>query len=279
MTFSKTANTFELGFALADELRKGSACDRARAIDLIERGASLTTFNLKDDMTPLMHACAQGFADVVQAMADRKTDMNICAASTQGNAAIHYAAANCSLQSAACIKTLSDNGADINALNSAGDTPLQLAIKCGATPAVLALLEVRADTEIRAKEPPHVTPLIAAVIANNEDMLAGLLKSKANIEATDDDACTALHYAAILKSKPLVTMLIHHGANTQAKIHSGETPAEIARIMDAPDIAEWIEKLSEAREKMHTLSAVPLLKKIKINPAAGRGLKNDRKMP
>jgi ankyrin repeat protein len=84
--------------------------------------------------------------------------------------------------------------------------------------------------------------------------LVALLKSGADIHATDKNGVTALHHAVRFRSPTAVKTLIEHGANVnQACRRSGSTPLHRAVVgAGAPSTAG---KQAEAREIVRLLIA------------------------
>jgi ankyrin repeat protein len=90
----------------------------------------------------------------------------------------------------------------------AGITPLQVQPECG---------QVSSDE------------LLAAAVAGKADQIKLLLDAGVDKNATDKDGMTALHTAAVLGDVPVVTMLLAHGANTEAKeVQGGLTALHLA---------------------------------------------------
>jgi ankyrin repeat protein len=86
------------------------------------------------------------------------------------------------------VTRLLHQGADPNARDLSGFTPLHLAVSWGHRSAVLALLEGKADPNIpsRAREWPGATPLHLAVAINRRDLIEDLLAAGANPTAQMD---------------------------------------------------------------------------------------------
>ncbi|CAG5106889.1 Oidioi.mRNA.OKI2018_I69.chr1.g3045.t1.cds [Oikopleura dioica] len=100
--------------------------------------------------------------------------------------------------------------------------------------------EVSRIEELLLKEPLSIesvddakrTALHWAVDRENTDVVEYLLgKAEYNetlVNATDEDGCTALHYAATSESEQILRILVKYGADPTIEDNFGETPKTIA---------------------------------------------------
>lgn len=145
-----------------------------------------------------------------------------------------------------CFLELLQNGADINAFDFYGNTPLHIAVKCNNTYAVKLLLEAKADIEA-AKFSTYETPLYTAVQQNHEEAALLLINYKANVNALNINTDSPLHAAARNSNLWLVEKLISCGAACYANMQ-GKTPLSIA--------AENIYSLTSEEISANSLAAV-----------------------
>ena len=96
--------------------------------------------------------------------------------------------------SANLIRRLTQSGADIRSVNSAGQTALSKAATDGDLPAVRVLLDLKADKEHR--DLAGRTPLLLAAAAGQLSVAMHLVKNKAKKNHSDDDGRTAIFLAA-----------------------------------------------------------------------------------
>ena len=140
----------------------------------------------------------------------------------------------------ACIQA----GADLEATDSDGSTPLHYAAGSNDNPAVItALLDAGADLE--ARDGFDRTPLHNAAGSNdNPAVITALLDAGADLEARDGFDWTPLHYAAGFNDNPAVTALLDAGADLEARdvldwtpLHNAaglnDNPAVITALLDA----------------------------------------------
>ena len=141
--------------------------------------------------SPVADAAMQGDFETVRSLIDQGADVN--GAQGDGMTALHWAAEN---GSAATAQLLLSAGANLSAVTRLGGyTPLHLAAKAGSAEVVRAFLEAGAD--------PRAT--------------------------TTTGAATALHFAASSGSGDAVKALIDHGADPDARGSAwGQTPLMFA---------------------------------------------------
>ena len=153
---------------------------------------------------------------------------------------------------ALCCELL-DGGADIEAIDNYGCTPLIIAAKDRNLDVCLALLDRGADIE--AKDNRGNTPLIVAAKKRNIDVCLVLLDRGADIEAKDNNGNTPLIVAAkkrnlnvlldpldldedieARRSLDLCLALLDRSAKTEEKNNDGSTPLYVATDSVRPDI-------------------------------------------
>ncbi|KAL7924341.1 hypothetical protein ACQKWADRAFT_267042 [Trichoderma austrokoningii] len=122
----------------------------------------------------------------------------------------------------AIVKLLLEKGADKEAKDNEGQTPLFLAATYGQEAVVKLLLEKGADIE--AKDNKGQTPLLWAVIGGYEVIIELLLEKGADIEAKDNEGQTPLLRAATYGQKAVVKLLLEKGADIEAEDDKGQTP-------------------------------------------------------
>ena len=127
-------------------------------------------------------------------------------------------------------------GADVNwHQGGTGKTALHVAV----ARRMSALLLV-AGAEVNARDAHGVTPLHQAAAINSIDILALLLEYDAGVDAQDDSGATPLHFAALANATATAAILLEVGADVNARDHSGATPLHEAIVNGMTSIAELL---------------------------------------
>jgi len=128
-------------------------------------------------------------------------------------------------------QTLISAGANVNAVNSNGASPLHIAaLRCHAlVPALLA-----AGAHVNARDNKRRTPLHWAASSENALSTRLLLAAGGDVHATDDAGQTACHLAAPGDALDIVDALIQAGADVNALDHTGCSPLYLAEWASAP---------------------------------------------
>lgn len=176
-------------------------------------------------MTPIMVAAVRGggmdtgeddeddsAGAVIQELVAQGAELNATMDKT-GETSLHLAARYARADAA---KRLLDAGADANAQDNTGRTPLHAAVAADALGVFQILLRNRA-TNLNARMHEGTTPLILAARLAIEGMVQDLISAEADINAADNSGKTALHWAAAVNNVDAVNILLAHGANRDAQ--------------------------------------------------------------
>jgi len=124
------------------------------------------------------------------------------------------------------VKTLIRLGADVNKVSFRGETPLLLSIFSKDLSTAEAI--IRGGADINYQNKAFVTPIHYASVYGLFDFVDLLLYYEAGIDSKDDDGTTPL-MAAIWAGYPdIADLLIRNGANMEARDNDGFTPFMIA---------------------------------------------------
>ena len=127
------------------------------------------------------------------------------------------------------VKEWLKKGANINAVDKDGWTPLHIAAPLGCKD--VAALLIAKGANVNAAHKDGWTPLhIAAAFGRNDDVAALLIAKGANVNAADKHGDTPLHEAAIFGRKDIAALLIAKGANVNAMDNHGHTPMRKAEM-------------------------------------------------
>lgn len=168
----------------------------------------------------LFESCKTGDFEKVQLLLNSGADPN---AQANNSTPLHSAAIYCYMKTS---QLLIEYGADVHALNGAGDTPLHLAVDSRFTKTVELLLEHGAD--IHARNNNGSTPLHQAAKEGRKEsarlLLAELKLPKPKLAATEFESCDSKQQVWDLKSLALLNMCSNIEAyNEQNLRHTMQT--------------------------------------------------------
>lgn len=182
--------------------------------------------------TLLHHAAGFGTLETLQWLVESGAEVN--AKNKLGSTPLHWA-----VPDEAKVRLLLARGASVNAKLADGRTPLYLATVLGNGHAVLrALLAHGANPNLPAGN--KRTPLIVAASRGDAEALRLLLEAKAAVDATDSAGQTALMMAATHGSPAAVRLLLERGADARVRTKRNESAlgnagtagnAEVVRLL------------------------------------------------
>ena len=165
--------------------------------------------------TLLHHAAAFGTLETMTLLIEQGADVN--AKNRRGSTPLHWA-----IHDEARVRFLLEGGAAINAKQVEGRTPLFLAASLGNGNAILQLLLDRgADPNIATAN--GLTPLMAAAVRGDVVALGSLVTKKANVNAQNGAGETALMFAATNGRPEAVRFLLERGADARIRSKRNET--------------------------------------------------------
>jgi len=137
------------------------------------------------------------------------------------------------------VELLLQKGANINATNKQGFTPLFMAAGKGQRDTVMLLLDKGADVNLRNKY-NGATGLIIAAEEGHSEIVAALLNKGANINATANNGYTALMIAVQAGKKDAAQTLVAHGADVNMVARNGWAALAIAEEKGYEEIAKLL---------------------------------------
>ncbi|XP_074839313.1 neurogenic locus notch homolog protein 3-like, partial [Carettochelys insculpta] len=141
-----------------------------------------------------------------------------------GETALHLAARYARADAA---KRLLDAGADTNAQDNTGRTPLHAAVTADAQGVFQILIRNR-STDLDARMVDGSTALILAARLAVEGMVEELIACHADVNAVDELGKSALHWAAAVNNVEATIALLKNGANKDMQDSKEETPLFLA---------------------------------------------------
>ena len=167
-----------------------------------------------------MHVFARwsiGVVPTVNQLISTGADVN--ARDHRGETPLHTAAYS---GDPAVIVALADAGAGVNARNERGDLPLHEAASRNGDPAVIAAL-VAAGAEVDARARDRTTPLHrAARSTDNPEVIDVLVAAGAELDARDEEGDTPLHHSWSNSNRAVSRRLLELGADPLALNQRGE---------------------------------------------------------
>jgi ankyrin repeat protein len=140
-----------------------------------------------------------------------------------GTTALHYAVYN---DNASLIDRLVAKGADVKAANEFGSTPMIEAATVGNAAVIITLIAAGADVDAPGAD--GQTPLMIAARGSNVAAAKVLLERGANPNASELwRQQTALMWAAAQRQPEMVTLLIEHGAEVDARSVENKWPRQV----------------------------------------------------
>ena len=150
------------------------------------------------------------------------------------------------------------------------DEFLSFVLRAGADAAEAARLLDANPELVQAKTDKNVTPLMLAVMEDHLDIAALLLDRGADINATDFEGSTALHWAVGDRNEKAARLLLERGADWTLKDSAGLMPYDKARQYGCEGIVSALDAKMAAGPPP-SRKAAPPKKAIDIFAAAARG--------
>jgi len=133
------------------------------------------------------------------------------------------------------LKMLLKQGVQMEPRDSAGRTPLELAILNGRTQAAETLIEAGAGFD-----PSALLLLSAQENVTDRSLVRFLRQRGANIDIRDPDGHTPLLIAAGHGNHRLIHHLLEYGADVNARNNAGESALDLVRLKELPEVEKFL---------------------------------------
>lgn len=212
-----------------------------------------------DAMNEALHqACKRGDAAAVETIL-RQSPQSAYAKARDGQTALHFAVSH---GHAYVTRLLIEAGADVNARNRVGLSPLHLAVD-GQDPRAIVSTLLAHGADVLARDNAAYTPLHYAAThvdrPDTRDVLEMLLDAGADVDAQTQKGETVLHLAAQALvhqegGEDAVRLLTSRGARTDTRDHAGKHPIDhrpgngaVAELLALPEAVPGLKKRSALR--------------------------------
>lgn len=172
-----------------------------------------------------------------------------------GMTPLHYAVTN-RFATPAIIDKLIEHGADVDAVDESGRTPLMMAINHREGAIMERLIAHKASLDVKDASGQTALMVAASIITHPEGMSAKdrrrvverLLAKGAAIDIADAQGRTALHHAAGAGNVEAVSVLISGGADPLITSTAGQLPREFARGERQEEIVRMLREAEGKRK-------------------------------
>ena len=210
--------------ASADQLREAVFANHLEGVNRAINDHANVNMVLVNQWTALHIAAHFGYYDIVDALINAP-NVNINARNEQGKSPLYLASMSGMEQSA---QLLINAGADINASDNGQWTALHTAAGKGHHHIVDALIKAP-NINLNVRNAHGYTPLYVAVDRGREQSARLLINAGADINISDNNQWTALHWAAYYGYIKIVDALIHvPNVNLNSRNEQGYTPLHVA---------------------------------------------------
>lgn len=191
---------------------------------LLHHGCGINEIS-EEGFTPLLCAAQQGSFDSLKLLVDNQSDVSV--KDKQGQTALHLIP-HYSIDEAKKISYLLKAGADINAVDAKGATPLHVAAAEGCLASVEPLVKYKADINSRDTDGLTVLHRAAQSLTDSEAIIELLIAKGANVNMRDNSGLTAICHAAEHGTLNSLQILVANGADMFVRSSTGETVLHMA---------------------------------------------------
>ena len=231
---------------------------------LIDRGANVSAVN-KKGQTPLLVSLKANHGNASEILLQHRSNVQV--ADKDGNTALHLAVSV--FDAPRILKQIIDNGADVNAVNACGCTPLhETAAACYYQDfdANVALFLLEAGANVDCKDEKGNTPLLIAMAKGHEKMACLLIRHGSDVHAANVQGRTCLHFISHCKfsdhginyAEGILAQLILNGVQVNAADDLGSTPLHLALLYNCRWLVDGLLKHGSDPEAEDYKGSTPL---------------------
>ena len=200
-----------------------------RITQLLETNPALANSKAKNGVSAILLALYNGHGNLAEAIASKKTDLDIFEAATLGKLD--------------AVKSLIEGNISLlGAYSPDGFALVALAAYLGQKEITEYLIRKGADVNAVARNPTGFTALTGAV-ANNHTEIAKLLVTRgAQVNYRYEGGFSPLMGASENGNVELVNFFLANGADPHAKTTDGKTPMRFAKEKNHPEVVEILRK-------------------------------------
>jgi ankyrin repeat protein len=195
--------------------------------------ANEATMGIAEQQRALFLACQDGHEKVARWLIDRKK-IDINGRDGSGQTCLHYALKK--YGNMPLVEMLVANGADVNAADRNGETPL---LKAMSSSREAALCFIQHGGDVTTKWVQGKTLLHLASSSGSMAVVKALLDKGAEIDARDSAGATPLHDAVSSQAAEVVTYLISKGADVRSQVKAGYRTALFSADPAHPNITHF----------------------------------------
>jgi len=195
---------------------------------LLDEDPSLSNARDAGGVSLLMQALYRGHRELAEAIAAKKSDLDVFEAASLGRIDR--------------LQRIAGDPSAVTSFSKDGFTALHFACYFGQPEAARILLEAGAKADAVAQNTMQVMPLHSAASARNHEAARLLIEHGAPVNARQQGGWTPIHAAAQNGDRATVELFLKHGADGKATNDQGQTPALVARNKGHGGIAELLEK-------------------------------------
>ena len=212
---------------------------------LIARGAEV---NAKDNegKSPLSWAAEKGHEEAIKLLIAKGADISLHLAVRLGDVAR--------------VRSLIEDGADVNDENTGGETPLYVAAAKGHKEVAELLIAKGADVNAKTWGYP---PLSWSVWNEDRDMIKLLVTKGTDVNFVPEDDWPFLHYVVWNNDRELVELLLVHGAKLNVNDEKGRTEFRLAVSEGHRSLASYLVSKGAKAPEFHLAACLGDLDRVK----------------